>query len=202
LLNGANGLYDGSYHVTGVVQSDKWFELTDSTSTAPPVPKAGHAKIYLNKTTRQICTEFDDGSVSCPSTSGTIAQVIVSSNSNSLTTNSACNSYVNTPLSVNITPKNTTDIIVINSCFEVYSTAGGLGCRFKHAGTGLSNNNILEYTAPVASYREPLCLVDSFSPGSISPQIYTLQICTNNGTCVFNDDPSFVSQMVIEENIK
>jgi hypothetical protein len=66
ILDGANGLYDGSLHVTGVLQTDKWLEYTDSTSATPVIPKAGHAKTFLNKITRQLCNEYDDGSVVCP----------------------------------------------------------------------------------------------------------------------------------------
>lgn len=72
--NGAEGIYDGSLHVTGAVRTDKELELVAKSSIT--IPSTNHAKVYLSSTTEQICTLFDNNTTTCiGGTVGTITGV-------------------------------------------------------------------------------------------------------------------------------
>ena len=61
--NGAEVFLDGSLHVTGASQADKWFEEVDAST--PTTPATNHARTFLNNTLKEICTIYDNGAVGC-----------------------------------------------------------------------------------------------------------------------------------------
>ncbi len=68
---------DSQLEVTQPLQVDKKLTFI-SLSTPTATPSAGHADMWLNNSTKQICTKFDDGSAGCLATggaSGTITSV-------------------------------------------------------------------------------------------------------------------------------
>src|SRR6266436_5240013 len=61
--NGAEVILDGSLHTTGASRTDKFFENVGVST--PSTPSLKHSRTWLNSTTHQLCTIFDDGSTSC-----------------------------------------------------------------------------------------------------------------------------------------
>lgn len=66
---GGQILLDAKTEVTRTLQVDKHIEFI-GISTPTATPKAGHADLWLSSTTRQLCTKYDDTSVSCLGTGG------------------------------------------------------------------------------------------------------------------------------------
>src|SRR5258707_9892408 len=61
--NGAEVILDGSLHTTGASRTDKFFENVGVST--PSTPSSLHSRTWLNSTTHQLCTIFDNGAVTC-----------------------------------------------------------------------------------------------------------------------------------------
>lgn len=59
-----------SLEVEKAIQSDRYFEVIGVAT--PTTPAAGHARVYLSSSTKQICAKYDDASTSCLSPSGAL----------------------------------------------------------------------------------------------------------------------------------
>lgn len=127
---------------------------------------------------------------------GNIQQIIVSTTALATSTASGCPSYINTTLQATISPKNSTDKIIVISVNQVADNTLNDGARITHSGTGITDAEQIESDS-VASGRAGITLIDVASPATTSATIYKVQMCANGGTATHNSDPAFVSKMIL-----